>query len=342
MPRSAFDFMALSRDWLDVRLPIPWAASSPWFIGLCGEVEPFDAKRSGYADGLRALDPAKDGHSVSLVGNHPQSRGWSLLSASGGAGEWAWSVVDSQFGAAQVNRIDVALDFRCSQTRFDRLFNKGRVLCKDAGLRPHPIGEADWGRTLYFNWSRKAQFEKTGNEKAPQFSARLYEKGKEQGQDPEWRRWEVVCRPDKGIQKERFFHLCPNSILGSPTWSRAFLDLMGYSDALKPGRASVERREDLAGEEQRLARRMATLAVMGEQYGSTYEELCGIIGEDEADRLVLSALKSKRVIVQPDGRETNSTRLLRQEAMRIHSSVYSSDVRRREHNAGALRPGNLH
>lgn len=334
MARPLCKFVGLSRDWLDVRIPLQWEDAASWFEDAVQEaVEPFAPPgRSGYREGLRGVSPVNAG-SVSIMGDNPRCLGWAMFSATGASAEWGWNVAASSFDVVQANRIDAALDFHCSQRAFDRMFSDLSAITKAQGLRPHPVGEAEWGRTCYVNWSRKLKHEASGNEKAATFTGRLYEKGKEMGQDPEWRRFEVVMRPDKGVKKERAFLLEPSQILGSPSWSRAFLETIGYSDAVKPERASPFAKTGPVSEDAKVAKRMSALSHMGEQYGEAVRELVRLVGEDEARRLVDLAL-FRPVVVQSDGREISGPGLIRREAQQRWGDVFHDDLQRKMHDAG--------
>ncbi|MBB3345970.1 hypothetical protein [Sphingomonas sp. BK069] len=328
MARQRCEFLALTRDWLDVRLPLHWTMATSWFEHAIGDaVVAFEPPgRAGYRAGLKAASPVNSG-SISIIGDNPRSLGWSLLSATGGAAEWGWNAAAHGFDVVQANRIDAALDFRCSQRTFDRLFDELTGIVRVAGLRPHPVGDAEWGRTCYVNWPRKLRYERTGNEKAATFTGRLYEKGKELGQDPDWRRFEVVMRPDKPEKKERAFLLEPHEIIGSPAWSRSFLTAIGYNEAVKPGRASPFATPGPVSIDARVARRMKTLAHMGEQYGESVRELVNLIGEEETRRLVELAL-FRPVIVDPNGREISGPALIQREAQIRWDNVFVPSLRR--------------
>lgn len=335
MARPLCKFVGLARDWIDVRLPITWPHVERWFPDVVGgEIAEFDPPgRTGYRAGLKMVEGYQAG-SVSIVGDHPASLGWSMLTGTGTAAEWVWNLAAHEFPVgAQANRIDACLDFRCSQRAFDRMVKDLTAITKSEGLRPHPVGDADWGRTCYVNWPRKAEHEKSGNEKAAMWTGRLYEKGKQMGQDPEWRRFEVVSRPDKGVHKERVFSMEPAQILGSPKWSRAFLESIGYSEAVQPERASPFARSEPVSIDARVAKRMSALSHMGEQYGEAVRELVKLVGEDEARRLVELALFRPKV-VQDDGREISGPGLIRREAQQRWGDVFRDDLQRKIHDAG--------
>ncbi|WP_459662075.1 hypothetical protein, partial [Novosphingobium sp. 11B] len=291
MGRPLCKFLGLSRDWLDVRLPLTWEAASQWFPEVVeGETVSFDPPgRSGYRSGLKMPEGYQSG-AVSIIGDNPASRGWCMLSGTGSAAEWVWNLAASSFDAPQVNRVDAALDFTCSNRAFERMMKDLSGISEACGMRPHPVGHPQWGRTLYVNWSRKLRHEKSGNEKAPMWTARLYEKGKEMGQDPLWRRFEVVHRPDKPHAKEKAFHFEPCELLGSPKWSRAFLESIGYSEAVKPERASPYAKEEPASDDAKVAQGMSALSHMGEQYRNTARQLEKLIGREETLRLIEIAL----------------------------------------------------
>lgn len=328
--------LGVSRDWLDVRLPMVWSKAEFWFENVAdvagSRSEPMEAPgRSGYTKGLRMPTPINTG-SVSLLGAHPASLGWSMLSCSGSSADWGHDLVANAFNVCQANRIDSALDFKMTQRTFDRLFNMGRAICRDAGLRPHPMGEPEEGRTLYFNWQARHGLEKTGNEKAPQFSGRLYEKGKQLGQDPDWKRWEVTCRPDKGIKKERAFHMAPEQLLGAPAWSRALLSTIGYDAAEAPPRAAPFKLLGPVNDDARVAKLMSTFSHMGEQYGAAYLELVALVGQAQADEIVRTALKP--VVLTDQGRSITGPEKLRHDAQVKWADVFVAESSRTQHRAG--------
>lgn len=329
--------IGVSRDWLDVRLPLVWPKAQFWFENVAdvagSRVEAMEAPaRTGYTKALRMPTPPNTG-SVSILGGHPNSRGWSMFSATGSAADWGHDLTANAFNGCQANRIDSALDFQMTQASFDRLFNLGRSICRDNGARPHPMGEPEEGRTLYFNWKAKHGLEKTGNEKAPQFSGRLYEKGKQMGADPDWRRWEVTCRPDKGIQKERAFSMGPAQLLGVPVWSRALLEKIGYVASEPPPRAAPFSVLGPVNDDAKVAKLMATFSHMGEQYGSAYRELVALVGQELADDVVRMALRP--VVLTVEGRTMTGPEKLRHDAQRKWADVFVAGAALKQYRAGS-------
>ena len=333
--KPKIDFIGLSRDWLDVRLPAQWEPARDWFVeAVGGATESFVPPAArGYRQGVKAVQPQSTSQ-LSLMGDNPAALGWSMFSASGGASEWGWNEVITRYEVAQANRVDVALDFKCSQRTFDRLFARAAEICIACGRQPHQEGyPGPSGVSLYLNRNTKTGVNKGETIAMPQYTGILYEKGKMLGVDPDWRRFEVRNRPDKPRAKERALMLEPNEILGSPDWSRALLNEMGYSDAVKPGRVSPFAQEVPVNVDAKVARRMSTLSHMGEQYGEAVRELVQLIGEDEARRMVEQAL-FRPVIVQDDGREISGPALLRREAQKRWNDVFRDDLQQRIYDAG--------
>lgn len=325
--------IGVSRDWLTCKIPMRWEEAKPWFESALGNVAataaPFDPPaRSGYKHGLKAADLVEGGR-VSLQGDHPEARGWALLEATGQSAEWGWNLAAATSEQCQVNRVDAAFDFKCSQQAFDRMMVKGVSICRDFGRRPFRVGETEEGRTLYFNWKAPPILGKSETHKAPMFSARLYEKGKEQGQDPDWRRWEVTVRPDKEAAKLRTFLMEPAAILAAPSWSRAFLGEIGYNGSM--ARAPRERGpgEVVATGDARRSQLMWAIGHMTRQFGKTARELADLVGEDEAAKICLRALFETEVLddgsVVPVGEKW-----ARDEATKLHDASFADDLRRRE------------
>lgn len=335
MARPLCKFLGLSRDWIDARIPMTWPHVEAWFPDVAGcEVAAFTPPgRVGYRSGFRAVEGFHAG-AVSIIGDNPKSQGWAMMTGTGAAAEWVWNVCAHAFPVAQANRVDAALDFHCSQRAFDRMMTDLQAITLAEGLRPHPVGHEEWGRTCYVNWPRKSKHEKSGNEKAAMWTGRLYEKGKEMGQDPEWRRFEVVARPDKPVFKERMFSLEPGEIVGSPAWSRAFLNTIGYSEAVKPGRSSPYASAGPVSVDAKAAKRMMSIAHMGDQFMKTVQETIRTDGEAEARRLVELAL-FRPVVLQDDGREISGPDLIRREAQTRWNDVFKDDLQRKQHEAGA-------
>lgn len=334
MARPRCKFVGLTRDWVALRLPMTWDVAPDWFASaIGGAVEPFTpGANKGYRGGYRAEEKVNTG-AVSIMGDNPACLGWSLFEATGGAAEWGWNIAAQQFDVVQANRIDAALDFMTSERSFDRMLREAEGICKAMDRPMNFMGTKDKGRTFYFNWSAKTGLDDSGNAKVGYYTGRLYEKGKQLGLDPEYGRFEVSVHPDKGAKKERAFRLEPAEIIGSPNWSRALLDVIGYSDAVKPARASPFARETPVSVDAKVAKRMSALSHMGEQYGEAVRDLVKLVGEDEARRLVELAL-FRPVIVQPDGRETTGPGLLRREAQQRYADVFRDDLQRRMHDAG--------
>lgn len=333
------DFFGLGRDWLDARLPVVFEKASAWFGGHVGDLLDFSPPaRTGYGRGCRSSQPVAVG-SLSLLGDHPRSLGWSMLSATGASAEWGWNACVTSFPVVQANRIDSALDFRCSESRFSQMLVDGEAICRRAGRRPFPMGTSVEGRTLYFNWHQKKEHEKSGNEKVGQYTARLYEKGKQLDCDPEWRRFEVSVRPDKAVHKERVFGLEPHQLLCCPDWSRAFLSTIGYSDILKPARSSPFACDEPVSLNAKVARKMVAVSHLLEQYGSTLNELGRLIGYEAVDEMLM--LYKRPVIALPDGRETTPPAYVRRMAQARWSDVFHDDIQRKRHLAGDGVSGNL-
>src|SRR3546814_2924215 len=104
------------------------------------------------------------------MGDNPAARGWSLFSASGGASEWGWNEVITTFKVAQANRIDVALDFKCSQRTFDRLLKRAAEICLSFGRQPHMEGyPGPKGVSLYLNRNTRVGVHKGQTATLPQF-----------------------------------------------------------------------------------------------------------------------------------------------------------------------------
>jgi len=336
MRKPNVEFVSLCRDWIDVRVPALWEPAQEWFTrAVGGEVQPFTPPANrGYRQGIVAVQPQSSSQ-ISLMGDNPRSLGWSMFSASGSASEWGWNEVITRFAVAQANRVDVALDFKCSQRTFDRLFKRAAEICLSYGRQPHIEGfHGPSGITLYLNRSAKSGVNKGEKGALPQYTGVLYEKGKQLGVDPDWRRFEVRNRPDKPIAKERALLLEPNEILGSPDWSRAFLQELGYSDAVKPGRASPFAQEAPVSVDAKVARNMNSLAFMGEQYGKVVRDLVRDIGEDETRRLLDLAL-FRPVVCLDSGREIPGPALIRREAQQRWNDVFRDDLQRKIHDAGA-------
>lgn len=333
MARPKFKFVGLSRDWLDVRVPLLAADAASWFMTVVdAEVELFKPPASsGYQAGIKSFEHINTG-SVSLLSDHSTRKGWSLLSCTGGSAEWGWNVAAENFDVCQANRVDAALDFMCSETAFNRLLKDCRVVA-DTFNRPYHYIEGMSGRTFYFNWSAKTGLDATGNAKVGYYTGRVYEKGKQLGIDPDLRRMEVSAHPDKPVKKERVFRLNPEQILGSPNWSRALLDLIGYSDAVKPGRSSPYASAGPVSVDAKVAKRMSAISHMGEQYGEAARDLVRLVGEEEAMRIVMTAL-FRPVVVQDDGREITGPGLIRREAQQRWNDVFKDDLQRRMHDAG--------
>lgn len=335
MGRRKCEFFGLSRDWIDVRLPMQWDEASKWFASTVGaDVETYNAPaRTGYREGLRAIQPQNAG-SLSIIGDNPKSKGWSLFSGTGASAEWAWNAAVSSFEVGQANRVDAALDFYCSENAFANMLKEGESLCRLYNIRPHPMGTDIEGRTLYFNWGQKIEADRTGNEKKSQYTARLYEKGKQTRTDPSWRRFEVTSMPDKALQKERLFTLEPHEIIGSPEWSRAFCSHIGYSEAVKPARSAPYAQQAPVSDAAKEAKLMKSYSHLGEQYGAMHREAVKTFGEERARELLFLALE-RPVIVQDDGRETTGPAMLRRMAQERWGDVFHHDLGKRIHEAGA-------
>ena len=329
---AKIEWVATARDWLDARLPLPFDQAFEWLAqGARGEWLPDNPpQRTGYKKGVRVNGSAAFG-SVKLWGQHPQAVEWSMLSGTGGSAVWAHDLAAGADWAdrVQANRVDVCVDFLVNEKAFDKMFENSVAFCRHRKLAALPMGLPENGRTLYFNRYVREGLAKTGNEKAPAYSARLYEKGKQTGQDPDWRRFELSIRPDKGPSKRKAFMSTVDEGLGSVTWSRDFLRGIGYVGAKVPERSSPTAAPGAVSDEAEAARAMWTLAHMGAQYGAAAQKLEALVGPAEAERLVICALFNRT----PDGEPLDEGRGifdLRTNAMVLWSGIYEEAVRRRE------------
>lgn len=344
MARPICKFVGLGRDYLDVRVPLLWEDAPTWFeSAVSDEIAEFEPRgSSGYRQGLKAVQPLSAG-TVSLVGDHPLALGWAMLSCSGSSAQWGWERTKQDFSVQQANRVDVALDFLCSQRAFDKMHKELTALAMAHGVRPHPVGAPQWGRTLYVNWTGgKEGLEATPNVKMPNVTGVLYEKGKQLGADPDWRRFEMRHRPDKPVYKEKVFQMEPQELLGRSKWARAFLQSIGYNEAVRPERASPWAAQGPVNDDARIAKKMCTLAFMGEQYGKSVRDLVDLVGEQEARRLVELALfrgePDEKAVEERNAR--SGPEILRTMAQQRWADVFADDLSRRQYMKG--RGGHLH
>lgn len=302
------NFTSLSWDWADIRIPGEAFATARWFGEVVKSVtngkgaarQATAPPKAGYRFLLESSVPVAGGR-LSLLADHPSSPGWAMVQASGQASGVVMPLIsdlDAHYRRVgethefEANRRDAALDFECSEADFDELFQEAARVCARHEKRHFPMGESAFGRTIYFNWKQKTGLEAKPGQKAPQYQARLYEKGKQLGQNPEWRRFEVICRPDKHETKHRLYLAEPGNVLAGTPWARDFLDVMGYESAGRALNLSAAKQEEDALSKVMRAKLMHTLGHMADQYGNTVKQLVDLVGEEEARRLVETALFS--------------------------------------------------
>ncbi len=329
---AAIEWIGTARDWLDARIPLAFPDASAWFEAAAkGVVSKPDKPpaRTGYREGLKVEGSASFG-SVRLWGEHPQALSWSMLSGTGGATAWAYDLAAAApwADAVQANRIDVCVDFKVSEKAFNRIHDDAISFCRNRKLKALPMGLPENGRTLYFNRFVRDGLAKTGNEKAPHYSARLYEKGKQLGQDPDWRRFELSIRPDKGPSKRNAFSAQPGELLGAIPWSRDFLGGLGYDGCRVPERSSPYAIDCVVSDDAEAARAMWAVAAMAEQYKGAVARLVESVGREEAQRLVTMALFDHDLWGEevPGG---CGVKAVRDAAVARYAGVYSEAVARR-------------
>lgn len=323
-PRFPSEILGLGRDWLDVRLPLPFEDArrelqraldrggelirpdtGEVFRPTLREWQPLG--RLGYQRGVEVEGPPTSG-TLRLMGDHPSARSWSMLSASQHCAEWAAEFARivrprdaATLPALQVNRVDVALDYRFPADRAGEMFEAVHDLCASAGIRHYREGTPGLGETVVLNWSKAPEYRASRNASLPIYAARCYQKGIEQGAlidrpgapDVDWWRFELIVRPDKPIMKEQVFDRSFDELLAAPKWSRDFLGLIGYDPGARAARlAGGAIKVDLADEKARKAKAMRTLGHMADQYAKAAQELAELVGWERVEVMVLDALRT--------------------------------------------------
>lgn len=288
------EFLAISSDWLDARIPMDARVAAHWFRGAVersgAQVEAWNPPgASGYRMGLRAVQP-EGAARLSLQYDNPSSPEWGYLTATGASAPWGIAICKeaARDETVEVNRLDVALDFNMSERDYQRLIKRWVKKLKEREKRFRVIESSD-GTTLYLGWCPKPAGLKTGNEKMPLVYATLYCKGAEMGLAadlPNMRRFEVHYRPDKPEYKRRVLGMEHNAILGIRDWTREFLEDIGYTEAVTPFRDGIYRREEAVSDDVLRGRNMQTLGHMVQQYRKAARQLAELCGEDGREQVM--------------------------------------------------------
>jgi hypothetical protein len=305
--------LAVSRDWLDVRVPLAFddareflacsVASNGQSVREIRDWTPLG--RLGYKSGCEVVGPANSG-SLRLMGNHSQSRGWSMFSASQHCADWLHDTIEQAMPKGwvnlplpQVNRVDVAVDFMFPLARVSDLFGSALTIADTYELRRYREGIPEAGETFTFGWSKLPEHKKTSSPSMPIYSAVLYQKGLQQGANlnvecapsADWNRYEMRYRPDKVADKERAFSLTPHNVLSGKDWSIEFLAQIGYdklAERVRMARPDVVTFDD---EKAIKAKAMRTLGHMSDQYARSAQDLAKLVGWDRVQDMIMDALK---------------------------------------------------
>jgi DNA relaxase NicK len=194
-----------------------------------------------------------------------------------------------------VSRYDSAVDLVMSDGQFARRHSALVRLAGGIGKPIRPIGTVERGRTLELNAHVKTAIS-SPHKRLPEAQVMFYEKGKQLGADPAWKRVELRLRPGKPEAKLAAAALEPSAVWGVFQWTRDVLGCatqgMTSADPAEYPRFRVALPEVEA--ELRRIRAMKGLEQMAHQYGRTVETLVEFMGEDEAWELIRKRFRGER------------------------------------------------
>lgn len=298
---------SISCDWYDAA--IPEGNFKAIVDGLKEVLSPNDdpckvAGKNGYQNAVQLVstnEGVKESRAFILEDN-PLSPGRVYVSANGQAGGLARDFLIRNGIEHLVKRYDSAVDLSMTELTFSYRMAKLIRFIEDQKKPYNPQGTKEHGRTVMFNQRVKNALT-SKNQKLPEAQVVFYEKGKEKGLPDmqDWKRIEMRLRPAKPDQQQAAGLLEPSEVWGAFKWTAAMLEI-ATAGSLYAGSAAYPRFQmslPEVAEEMRKIRAMKTLQHMSDQYGRTYDTLVELCGEEEADRLFLSAIKRQR---EPDAK----------------------------------------
>lgn len=295
----------VSCDWYDAA--IPEGDFRALVNGLAETLQADPRKiegKHGYTNAVQLIatnEGVQESRAFIMEGN-PLSPGRVYVSANGPSGGPSRDFLIREGVEHLVKRYDSAVDLRMSDRSFVRRSNQLVTLCEADRKHYNPMGTAELGRSYYFNVRAKDALT-SKHQKLPEAQVVFYEKGKQKGlaDHADWKRLEMRLRPAKPDQQQAAGLLEPSQVWGAFKWTAAMLEIAS-AGALYSGSAAYPRFQmslPEVAEEMRKIRAMKTLQHMSDQYGRTYDTLVELCGEEEADRLFLSAIKRQR---EPDAK----------------------------------------
>jgi hypothetical protein len=204
------------------------------------------------------------------------------LQGSGSGTSWLVDRVRAQWPDHRVSRADVCEDYSGARC-WRRLSKLGIRVADECGVKTRTAG--DWlrgkdGRTLYVGG------------RTSYVQGRIYEKGKQLGENPDWVRVELQARPS-GEGKAALATVEPVSLFGAARWTRELGSGLGMADV-----EALKLRD--AWEPSTLER---ALRFCVRQYGACFESKAQELGSWEA----LGAFLGERVLLsQSPGATSNS------------------------------------
>lgn len=298
-------------DWYDASLP---TGDYPMILSelaaaLGCKVNEIPGK-NGYERGFQLFDLQQGVHNnrCQVFTDFPDRRGGYIertyISANGSSGGLVRDFLNECNVTHQVKRYDSAIDLKLTDRQFLRRARQMAKFCAGLNKHHHPQGTVENGRTYYYNTRVKTALT-SKNQKLPEAQIAFYEKAKQLqmpiSQGENWCRLEMRWRPDKPESRDAAAFVEPSDVWGAFEWTQTMVSL-GTGGASAVDRIDLPRfKQSLpeVAEELRKIRAMKTLQHLSSQYGRTYDTLVELCGEDEADRLVLSAFKREREAMKP-------------------------------------------
>ncbi len=267
--------------------------------GLCEDLGAMPrqvAPMRGYGSTIQLVDTSEgvQASRALILFDHPKNPERVYVSANGESGPVARDFLIRNGLDHSCRRYDAAVDMRITDVAFTKRWNKMVLRCEEDSKNWSQVGSPITGRTLYCNMRRKTALT-SKNVKPVEAQVVFYEKGKEKGIDAmsDWKRVEMRLRPEKPEAQAAAALLEPSDVWGVFKWTAAMLEIATAGTLSASASAYPRFKMSLPEVEQemRKIRAMKSLAHVGQQYSRTYETLREIVGEEEADRLWLDAVK---------------------------------------------------
>lgn len=193
-------------------------------------------------------------------------------------------VLRHHFPGHPVTRLDAAEDY-IADGAFDQLSGLALEVADKHRCRVYHAGDwhrAEEGRTIYVGSSTSVA------------QARVYEKGKQLGGDPNWVRVELVARPKRPEARVAFSQMQPVEVFGVSKWSRELGERLSGQEIERIRAGSLWRAPDLSRARSAIIRQYGPLLGAWADEVGGWERLGQVLGA-EIEAHELAKLKPRGV-----------------------------------------------